>query len=35
MKPGPRPTTAGKSIRLVRKLWPELQLQTGALLSGF
>ncbi|KAL6639278.1 hypothetical protein ACP70R_023008 [Stipagrostis hirtigluma subsp. patula] len=27
MQPAPRPTTAGKSVRLIRKLWPEMELQ--------
>ncbi|KAL6639313.1 hypothetical protein ACP70R_023043 [Stipagrostis hirtigluma subsp. patula] len=35
MKPVPRPTTAGKSLRLVHKLWPEMELQPRAPLSGY
>ncbi|KAL6639317.1 hypothetical protein ACP70R_023047 [Stipagrostis hirtigluma subsp. patula] len=35
MKPAPRPTTAGKSIRLVRKLWPEMELPGRSILTGY
>nr|CAB3457961.1 unnamed protein product [Digitaria exilis] len=35
MRPAPRPTTAGKSLRLIRSLWPELQRQAQAAFPGY
>ncbi|KAF8700814.1 hypothetical protein HU200_034177 [Digitaria exilis] len=35
MRPAPRPTTAGKSLRLIRSLWPELQRQAQAACPGY
>ncbi|KAF8644556.1 hypothetical protein HU200_066411 [Digitaria exilis] len=34
MQPAPRLTTAGKSLRLIRSLWPELQRQAHAAFPG-
>ncbi|KAF8700821.1 hypothetical protein HU200_034185 [Digitaria exilis] len=35
MRPAPRPTTAGKSLQLIRGLWPELQRQAQAAFLGY